>query len=83
MVYIHAIRAKRYSDEAEHVNKNNDPLQMGQQVFMDILLLAKCDCFLHSESNVASLAAYFNPKMKSFYLGDTADDQRVSVPSSP
>ena len=70
VVYTDAIRAKGYKDEAVHVNKEHDPLQIGKQVFMDILLLAKCQYFLHSESNVASLASYFNPRMKTIFLGD-------------
>ena len=37
---------------------------------MDILLLAKCDHFLHTESSVASLASYFNPNMTSHFLQD-------------
>ena len=37
---------------------------------MDILLLAKCDHFLHTESSVASLASYFNPHMTSYFLQD-------------
>ena len=37
---------------------------------MDILLLAKCDQFLHTESSVASLASYFNPHMTSHFLQD-------------
>ena len=44
---------------------------------MDILLLAKCDYFLHAESNVASSASYLNPKMNSFFLGDITKNQIV------
>ena len=78
VVHINAIRAKRYKGDAVDSVRNNDPLQTGKQVFMDILLLAKCDYFLHAESNVGSLASYFNPKMKSFFLGDINNNQMVT-----
>ncbi|KAL9962950.1 hypothetical protein ACROYT_G032108 [Oculina patagonica] len=44
--------------------------EIGSQVLMDILLLAKCDHFLNTESSVASLASYFNPHMTSYFLQD-------------
>ena len=78
-MYLEAVRAEEYQSEAVHFNKNNDPLEIGRQVFMDILLLAKCDYFLHAESNVASLASYFNPKMKSFFLGDMTYKHKVRL----
>ena len=77
VIYTDAIRAKGYTDEAVHVNKDNDPIKIGQQVLIDILLLAKSDCFLHGESNVATLASYFNPKMRSFSLEDMIRNQKV------
>jgi len=42
---------------------------------MDVLLLAKCDQFLHTESSVASLASYFNPHMTSYFLQDETTDK--------
>ena len=44
--------------------------EIGTQVLMNILLSAKCDQFLHTESSVASLASYFNPHMTSHFLQD-------------
>ena len=77
VVFTEAIRAKRYHDQIPPHNfefKHNtaDPYerQIGTQVLMDILLLAKCDHFLHTESSVASLASYFNPQMTSYFLQD-------------
>ena len=77
VVFTAAIRAKRYHDQIPPHNfdfKQNaaDPYerQIGTQVLMDILLLAKCDHFLHTESSVASLASYFNPHMTSYFLQD-------------
>ena len=76
--FTDAIRAKRYhSQHAPHDFKFKDNAadpyerQIGTQVLLDILLLAKCDHFLHTESSVASLASYFNPHMASYFLDDT------------
>ena len=78
VVFTKAIRAKRYDSEtAPHDFKIEDnpadPFErvVGTQVLMDILLLAKCDHFLHTESSVASLASYFNPHMRSYFMDET------------
>ena len=76
VVFIKAIRAKSYhSNIAPHYffkskGKAADSSRraLGTQVLLDILLLAKCDHFLHAESSVASLASYFNPHMKSYFM---------------
>ena len=84
VVFTEAIRAKEYRSEiAPHkfIFKHNaaDPYEreIGTQVLMDILLLAKCDHFLHTESSVASLASYFNPHMTSYFLQE--DEKPVEV----
>ena len=76
VVFIKAVRAKSYHSNiaAHHFYKLKhsvaDPSKraLGTQVLLDILLLAKCDHFLHAESSVASLASYFNPHMKSYFM---------------
>ncbi|KAL9962944.1 hypothetical protein ACROYT_G032102 [Oculina patagonica] len=77
VVFTKAVRAKAYHSEiAPHkfIFKHNaaDPYEqeIGTQVLIDILLLAKCDHFLHTESSVVSLASYFNPHMTSYFLQD-------------
>jgi len=77
VIFTDAFRAKRYHARiAPHGFKFGqnaaDPYEreIGTQVLMDILLLAKCDEFLHTESSVASLASYFNPHMTSHFLQD-------------
>lgn len=40
----------------------------GLTVLLDCLLLAKCDYFIHTTSNVATFVSFFNPKIKSLYL---------------
>ncbi|XP_066300429.1 uncharacterized protein [Branchiostoma lanceolatum] len=53
--------------------------QFGDEVLVDILLLSKCDYLVHDESNVASVAYYFNPKMRSYFVsGDAADHKRLN-----
>ena len=78
VVFTKAIRAKSYhSQDAPHFFESPDnaadPYErvLGTQVLMDILLLAKCDHFLHTESSVASLASYFNPHMRSYFMDET------------
>ena len=78
VVYTKAVRAKRYHSQLpphdfEFADNPADPYErvVGTQVLMDILLLAKCDHFLHIESSVASLASYFNPHMKSYFMDGT------------
>ena len=77
IAFTEAYRANRYYDqipphhhEFNLGNNATDPYEreIGTQVLMDILLLAKCDQFLHTESSVASLASYFNPHMTSHFL---------------
>ena len=77
VIFTDAVRAKRYHDQIPpHVftfePNAADPYEqeIGTQVLMDILLLAKSDQFLHTESSVASLASYFNPYMTSHFLQD-------------
>ena len=78
VLFIEATRAKSYHGEPPHVlqvqhNPDQFHKALGTQVLMDILLLAKCDHFLHIESSVAALASYFNPVMKSHFLDDTPE----------
>ncbi|KAJ7370623.1 hypothetical protein OS493_031038 [Desmophyllum pertusum] len=47
---------------------DTDPIEIGSQVLIDILLLAKCGHFLHAESSVATLVSFFNPEMKLSFL---------------
>ena len=75
VVFTNAVRAKSYHSQiAPHdfsfIHKAGDRHErlMGTQVLLDILLLAKCDHFLHAESSVASLASYFNPYIKSYFI---------------
>ena len=77
VVFTEAFRAKEYhSQTPPHVFKfkynatHPYEREIGTQVLMDILLLAKCDVFLHAESSVAALASYFNPHMRSYFMDE-------------
>ena len=74
VIFTDAVRAKRYNDQIaphdfEFKYNATDPYEreIGTQVLMDILLLAKCDQFLHTESNVTSLASFFNRLLCEFF----------------
>ena len=82
VVFTKAFRASKYDSpiaphDFQFEDSPADPYErvIGTQVLLDILLLAKCDHFLHAESSVASLASYFNPAMKSYFL----DEKQVKV----
>lgn len=77
MAFTAAKRAQAYhSDKPVHGHgvATNDPIEIGSQVLIDTLLLAKRGHFLHGESSVASLASFFNPQMKLFFVGHLEDD---------
>ena len=60
---------------------NLDPQGYGNEVLIDILLLAQCQHFLHGESSIAALASYFNPDMKSYFLGELSKVKTKTVKS--
>ncbi|XP_015776231.1 PREDICTED: uncharacterized protein LOC107354290 [Acropora digitifera] len=72
VAFIDAVRAKRYHSQIPphgiRFSTDSNARALGTQVLMDILLLARCEHFLHAESSVASLASYFNPNMRSYFL---------------
>ncbi|XP_078599691.1 uncharacterized protein LOC144874909 isoform X4 [Branchiostoma floridae x Branchiostoma japonicum] len=52
---------------------------LGDQVFMDILLMSRCDYLVHDESNVVAVAYYFNPEIQSYFVsGDASDHKRLN-----
>lgn len=61
------VRAASSSQDQMHHLHANWSLTLGEQVLVDCLLLSKCDVLLHVVSNVATAAAYINPKLKLVY----------------
>jgi hypothetical protein len=59
-------RAESAMDEQIHhgLQKN---LRLGEEVLVDCLLLSRCDVLIHVNSNVATAAAYINPRLKLVY----------------
>jgi hypothetical protein len=43
---------------------NNNKAAHGEEVLIEVLLLSKCDLFLHTCSNVSTAALIFNPELK-------------------
>ncbi|XP_068672841.1 uncharacterized protein [Montipora foliosa] len=77
VAFTNAKRVLHYHDptpihfyEVPPLNWDKHQRALGTEVLTDVLLLAKCDAFLHTESSVAALASYFNPHMKSHFLED-------------
>ena len=77
VVFTEAFRSNKYHSQTpphaykfRHNATHPYEREVGTQVLMDILLLAKCDVFLHAESSVAALASYFNPHMTSYFLDE-------------
>jgi hypothetical protein len=56
------------SASEEEVHRQGAPgLELGEQVLIDCLLLARCDAMLHVTSNIATAAGYINPRLKMVY----------------
>ena len=86
VAFIDAVRAKRYHSQTpphdfKFNNTDSYAHALGTQVLMDILLLARCEHFLHTESSVASLASYFNPNMRSYFLDPDETLLKVNKPN--
>ncbi|EDO47980.1 predicted protein [Nematostella vectensis] len=77
--FTKAYRARRYHGQAVH-DSGLDPYKLGSQVLIDILLMSKCSVFLHSESSVAALVAYFNPDLPLEFLEQKPSKISVNGP---
>ncbi|XP_015757335.1 PREDICTED: uncharacterized protein LOC107336784 [Acropora digitifera] len=85
VAFIDAFRAKRYHSQIPphgiKFSTDSNARALGTQVLMDILLLARCEHFLHAESSVALLASYFNPNMRSYFLDPDKRSLKVNSPN--
>jgi hypothetical protein len=61
-----SIRSKN-GEPLHWLNQNNNG-QHGEQVLIETLLLAHCDYFMHTASNVATAVMLFNPWLKTTFL---------------
>lgn len=48
--------------------QNIQPARIGKEVLIEMLLLSKCDFFIHAQSNVALAALFFNPTLPHLWL---------------
>ncbi|XP_078693823.1 uncharacterized protein LOC144923311 [Branchiostoma floridae x Branchiostoma belcheri] len=77
VLHIDAFRGESLVDDRTF---EGSPNLVGDQVFTDILLMSKCDYFVHDESNIASVTYYYNPNLKSYYVsGDASDFRRLNA----
>lgn len=81
LIYIDAYRAHGDKDPCimytmgEDMRKNPDIWHQrkhkysgGESTLLDCLLLAKCDYFIHTTSNLAFFSCYYNPDIDAIYL---------------
>ncbi len=81
LIYIDTYRAQQREDPSliyespsywmSHVaewHKKKPGYRGGVGALMDCLLLSKCDYLIHTTSNVATFASFFNPYIKSIYI---------------
>ena len=67
MVTQQSVVRGRTSDSGA-VHHTNRGYHLGREVLMDSLLLSRCQFLVHSQSNVAVAAGYFNPDLKLRYI---------------
>ncbi|MGC2310865.1 MAG: hypothetical protein WA432_04550 [Candidatus Babeliaceae bacterium] len=68
VIYTTAFRSTN-GQEVHHQNPlNYSKAEIGEQVLIDVLLLAKCDQLIHTCSNVSCAALFFNPNMPNLLL---------------
>ena len=72
-------RAASLSQDQLHHAAAHPGLALGEQVLVDCLLLARCDVLLHVTSNVATAAAYINPKLRLVYCETRAEAVRGTL----
>jgi len=60
-------RALTAGDEQMHHGNSTPGVELGEQVLIDALLLARCDAFVHVTSNLATAVGYMNPKSRMVY----------------
>lgn len=62
------VRRARTADDEQIHHGNPDPaIELGEQVLIDALLLARCDAFVHVTSNLATAVGYMNPESRMVY----------------
>ena len=60
-------RALATGDEQMHHGNSEPGVELGEQVLIDALLLARCDAFVHVTSNLATAVGYMNPETRMVY----------------
>ncbi len=58
--------------ELQHTQGDPYHSELGCDVICDVMLLAQCDYFVHSVSNLALAVSYINPDVEMYYVGAPA-----------
>jgi hypothetical protein len=66
VVYYDCYRSE--NNHPLHVRGKPSYAQLGEDVVVEMALLAKCDVFVHTLSNVSAVALYLNPEMENVTL---------------
>jgi hypothetical protein len=61
------VRANSALDDQAHHGHRYAELALGEQALVDCLMLSRCDAMLHVTSNLATAAAYINPRLRLIY----------------
>ena len=61
------VERERVSRGQPQVGMRDPRVELGEQVLVDALLLARCNVVLHTVSNIATAAGYMNPAMRMVY----------------
>lgn len=96
IVCIEAFRSDKDQDpcimytSGEYLKKNKDVWHEkkhqyfgGLTTLLDCLLLSKCDYMIHTTSNLAFFAAYYNPEVKSIYLPKGVPLKQCAMKDNP
>ena len=54
-------------DDQLHHKNPNPSVKLGEDVLIDCLLLARCNAFVHSASNISTAVGYINPAIEMVY----------------
>lgn len=66
-------KEEEYKKELEQFHAKKPGYTGGKMTIIDVLLLSKCEKFVHSASNIAFFVTYVNPKIESTFLPKRAE----------
>lgn len=76
VIYYDSIRSQ--DGQPIHTGRKQNQALVGEQVLIETLLLASCQNFIHSCSNVAMAVHYFNPKINAILFSPNKEKYIIS-----